>query len=216
MKRIINFLPIIFFIFLSLILSSENIEVKLLKYFYDPTTGWFLKNSHPWDFLYHFGPLPAIFMAVGGFLAFLGGFFSERLKKYKRSSLFLVLVMIIGPGLIVNTLLKDHWGRPRPRQTKQFNGKLDYHPFWKKGKAGTGKSFPSGHASMGFYLFTPYFILRKKNKLLAYSFLTLGLCTGSLIGLARMIQGGHYITDILYSGLIVYLTAVIISRFLLE
>ena len=214
LRGALSFLPIIFFIFLSLLLGRENIEVKLLKYFYNPTDGWFLKNSQPWDFLYHFGPLPAIIMASGGCIIFIGGFFSKKLKKYAPIGLFLVLVMIIGPGLIVNALLKEHWGRPRPRQTKEFNGKFNYHPFWQKGIAGTGKSFPSGHASTGFYLFTPYFVFRKKNKVVAYFFLILGLCAGSLIGIARMVQGAHYITDIIYSGLIVYLTAMIVSRFL--
>ena len=31
--------------------------------------------------------------------------------------IFLIATMAIGPGLIVNLGLKDHWHRPRPIQT---------------------------------------------------------------------------------------------------
>ncbi|GAB6888269.1 phosphatase PAP2 family protein [Desulfothermus okinawensis JCM 13304] len=184
-------------------------EITLSKYFFDPGRGWFLRNAQPWKFLYLYGPIPAIIMAGAGFLTFVSGFFIKKIKKYSRIGLYLFLVMVIGPGIIVNGILKGHWGRPRPRQTKTFNGKLPYRTFWQKGTSGMGRSFPSGHASVGFYLFTPYFVFRKKQKKWAYFFLTLGIGSGLLIGLARIIQGAHFITDIIYSGLIVYLTGLV-------
>src|SRR6476619_7728679 len=35
---------------------------------------------------------------------------------------FLISTMILAPGLLVNVLLKDHWGRPRPIDVTQFGG----------------------------------------------------------------------------------------------
>ncbi len=207
-------IPLIILFFLTLLFQTTTLEIDILKNFFDPQRGWFLKNSEPWKFLYLYGPIPALILAGGGLLVFLSGFFCERIKKYSREGLFLFLVMVVGPGLIVNVCLKDHWGRPRPRQTKEFNGKLSYHRIWQKGEAGVGRSFPSGHASTGFYLFTPYFILRKKRKGWAYLFLFAGIFSGILIGLARMIQGAHYITDIIWSGGVVYFTSLTLATFL--
>jgi len=36
--------------------------------------------------------------------------------------------------------------------------------------------------------------------------LAAGLLYGALMGLARMIQGGHFLTDVIWSGILVYLT----------
>ena len=37
-----------------------------------------------------------------------------------RATAFLLLALALGPGLIVNTALKDHWGRARPSQVVEF------------------------------------------------------------------------------------------------
>jgi hypothetical protein len=36
--------------------------------------------------------------------------------------LFILLSVILGPGLLVNLVFKDHWGRPRPRQVVALGG----------------------------------------------------------------------------------------------
>jgi membrane-associated PAP2 superfamily phosphatase len=70
------------------------------------------------------------------------------------------------------------------------------------GNKNDGNSFPSGHASIGFYLLVLYFILNKKK-----SFLFLGLAYGGIMALGRMVQGGHFLSDVLTSWFIVYITA---------
>ena len=39
-----------------------------------------------------------------------------------RTVVFLIATMALGPGLMANVLLKDHWGRSRPIDVKQFGG----------------------------------------------------------------------------------------------
>jgi lipid A 4'-phosphatase len=41
---------------------------------------------------------------------------------------FLALVLIIGPGLLANSTLKDNWGRPRPIQITEFGGPGAFAP----------------------------------------------------------------------------------------
>ena len=47
-----------------------------------------------------------------------------------RAVIFLAATMAIGPGLIVNLGFKDHWGRPRPYQTENFNGADPFKPWY--------------------------------------------------------------------------------------
>jgi membrane-associated PAP2 superfamily phosphatase len=70
-----------------------------------------------------------------------------------------------------------------------------------------GGSFASGHAAMGFYLLVPYFLLRRRAPARAAALLVVGLAFGTLVGLARMVQGAHFPSDVLWALGFVYLTA---------
>ncbi len=77
-----------------------------------------------------------------------------------RAMIFLIATMIIGPGLIVNLGFKDHWHRPRPIQTQDFNGPDPFMPWYDSG-GGCKKncSFVSGEASTGFWMVAPASVL---------------------------------------------------------
>ena len=45
----------------------------------------------------------------------------------------------------------------------------------------------------------------------AVAFLLLGLLSGSVIGLARMVAGSHFPSDVLWSGGFIYFTALLIA-----
>jgi membrane-associated PAP2 superfamily phosphatase len=60
------------------------------------------------------------------------------------------LTSIVGAGLIVNALLKEYTGRPRPREVVEFGGNWEYRAALELGIPGQGQSFPCGHCTMGF------------------------------------------------------------------
>ncbi len=185
-------------------LAGADLAVQAL--FYSPGEGWALGNREPWAFLYHFGNLPAFALGAMGGIAFVLSFFSERVRPDRTAALFVVALLAIGPGLIVNTVFKDHWGRPRPADIVQFGGTETYRSFWHPGSPDQGRSFPSGHAAVGFFLMAPYFVLRRKAPGWARRALVAGIFYGLTMGLGRMIQGGHFLTDVIWSGCMVYLT----------
>ncbi len=78
-----------------------------------------------------------------------------------------------------------------------------------------GGSFPSGHASMGFALGAPALLYRRRRPALAALFLAAGLIAGFAVGAARVVQGGHFPTDVLWAGVMVYVAAWTIHRLLL-
>ncbi len=172
---------------------------------YEPDGIWPGIDRFPWNILYDWAPAPGIVLAVLALLVCIGGFFSRSLKKQRRPAIFLLLVLAIGPGLIVNVLLKDNLGRARPREIIEYGGSHQYTEIWQKGTTGSNSSFPSGHASIAFYTMAPWFILRDTNKKAAAAFLIFGVGFGAAIGLARMLQGGHFLNDVLWAGGIVYL-----------
>jgi len=200
-------------VILTILFSVTNCDVAIERLFYSPEKGWFMRNANPWHALYQYGNFPGLALASAGLLGVVVSFFYRKAVKYRKAALFLSLVMVLGPGLVVNTGLKHYWGRPRPRQIQEFGGSAPYLPLWQKGVPGEGKSFPSGHASVAFYLFTPFFILRRTAKKWAVFFLSLGVSYGILMGIARMVQGGHFPSDVVWAGGFTYLTGLVLSCF---
>jgi lipid A 4'-phosphatase len=126
-----------------------------------------------------------------------------------RAVIFLIATIAIGPGLIVNLGLKDHWHRPRPIQTREFNGPNPFVPWYDdEGACGKNCSFVSGEAATGFWMVAPASILpspwRGPAIIAAFAF-------GIGAGLLRMAFGGHFLSDVLLGGLVT-LIVVEISR----
>jgi membrane-associated PAP2 superfamily phosphatase len=203
-------IPLTVLVILTVLISAVNADLMLAGYFYAPQRGWPSENVRPWIDLYHYGNIPPLMLGLCGLMLFIFGFFMRRIASYRKVGLFLVIYLILGPGLIVNTLFKDHWGRPRPVEVQQFGGTQKYHPVWEKGIAGQGKSFPSGHAAIGYFLFAPFFFLRRQHRGWASLFLLLGLAYGTLMGIGRMAQGGHFASDILWAWGLTYLTGLVL------
>ena len=64
---------------------------------------------------------------------------------------------------------------------------------------------------MGFYFMAPAFVCWRRRPCLALAFLLLGLSGGAVIGLARMVSGSHFPSDVLWAGGIVYYTALTLA-----
>jgi len=218
MKRAINYevwVPLSFLLGLTLLFWFTDLDIAIQNLLYSPVDGWVWAHSQPWEFLYSFGILPAFMIALPALVAFIASYGLPKIKKHRKKALFLVLLMALGPGLTVNLIFKDHWGRPRPREITQFGDTETYLPVWYKGTAGQGNSFPSGHAAMGFYVLAPFFILRDRHRRWATAFLATGVGYGLLMGLGRMIQGGHFASDVLWSGGFIYFGGLILDRIVL-
>ena len=128
-----------------------------------------------------------------------------------RAWLFLILSLAIGPGLIVNTIFKDHWGRPRPDMIREFGGEASFDPFWKPSSAcDQNCSFPSGHASMAFYTMSPGFVLPRHRRRIFLA----GCGYGLSVSVVRMAQGGHFLSDVIASFCVVFTVSYLLYRLL--
>ncbi|MBJ6725956.1 phosphatase PAP2 family protein [Geomesophilobacter sediminis] len=198
------------------LIAATGFDLLVERHFYDQVGGWVGKNFFPVTILYRFGFYPAFIVGGVALVVFFYSFITPRALCYRKGALFLVLLLVLGPGLLVNSYFKDHWGRPRPAHLQMFGGteRMPYHQIWERGVAGQGKSFPSGHAAAAFYLFAPYFVLRRRAPEKARRYLALGLIYGVFMGIARMSQGGHFPSDVLWAGGITYLVGVVLTHLL--
>jgi lipid A 4'-phosphatase len=177
-----------------------------------------LGTHQPWKLLYDCGVYPALLLGCGGFVVWIVSFFWQKIASWRDPGLFFALVLIIGPGILVNCVLKPYWSRPRPHATKTFKSSddprdppRDFVPVWWRGLGEEDSSFPSGHAAMGFYLMAPAFVFYRRRRWLAAGFLLFGLASGTTIGLARVVAGCHFPSDVLWAGGIVYFTALALA-----
>ncbi len=205
-------IPVLLLGILSLIFIFTDLDLAFHRNFYSIETGWFLKDIQPWKFIYHYGNIPALLLSIGSLIILALSPYYARIRRYAKPAIYLILVMAIGPGLLVNSILKDNWGRPRPRNITEFGGKYKYEQLLTIDPDSPGKSFPCGHASMGFYFFALYFIFRKRKKLFATATFIFALLWGGMIGLARIVQGGHFLSDVIWSAGLVYLLSFFIYK----
>ena len=195
-----------------------NLDLWISAWFYDPVSqqwSWFFS---PWCTLfYRAGTYPAVGVAVWGGVLLLQGIFHPNRRDSLKSGLFLLMVFGLGPGLTVNYVFKQHWGRPRPHQVTAFNGPHKFIPIAEPGTLrGHNSSFPSGHAAVAFYLIAPAFLVHGRRPRLANILLFAGLTFGLGMSAARVVQGGHFATDVIWSAGILYITCVVIAHLVLQ
>ena len=127
-----------------------------------------------------------------------------------RAMIFLIATLAVGPGLIVNLGLKDHWHRPRPVQTQEFNGTSPFKPWYEDdGACRKNCSFVSGEAAAGFWMVAPASVLPSpwQGPAVVASF-----AFGIGASLLRMAFGGHYLSDVVLGGLVALMVIEIARR----
>ncbi len=196
---------LLFGVAISAIINLEGWDLSVSTALHESTlgdAGWLIGKMSPWAAFYRFGEYPAVIMAIIAFIGYMLTLAGKFPRKYAKPFLVIVLTVVLGPGLIVNGILKPFWGRPRPADTVVFGGKEPYRNVFQPAGPGGGKSFVCGHCANAFAIasgvsFFPY------CPGLAGLFLGAGLTMGTLGSFARIAQGAHYLSDTVWAGIIV-------------
>ena len=173
------------------------------RLFYAPGAG-FTQIGAPWErVLYKSVDWivgAAVFASVGTLL--VGVFRNGPVGRRGKVADLLLVVLAIGPGLIVNGILKEHWGRARPRDVVEFGGDHRFTPaIVISDQCERNCSFTAGHPSAGFALAALGYAYMSRRRRWAVFAAATGF--GLLVGLARVAAGGHFLSDVLFSGFIV-------------
>ena len=189
----------------TLIFWFTDLDIKAAALFYHPENigdVWPERHWWLWKILFDYAFPFTVTGGVAALLIYLVGHFYEPGRKFRRQALYVLLVILLGPGLVVNLIVKDHWGRPRPMHIHEFGGEHQYIPPVMIGHT-PDKSFVCGHCSVGYSFFALYFLAKQYR--VWYFCLTLVLAW--TMGFTRMTSGGHFLSDILWSGYLVFLVA---------
>jgi lipid A 4'-phosphatase len=123
--------------------------------------------------------------------------------------LYLVVCILVGPLTVANLGFKDHWGRARPQSVVEFGGDKSFSPpLIESQQCQKNCSFVSGEASSIYVVcFAAAFLFPS----LAGLWILSGIVLGSAAGFVRMAEGGHFLSDVIFAGVLMALTAAIVQ-----
>lgn len=187
-------------IFIAVFYFFPNLDLWVSNLFYDPEHRFPLRKHGFSVFIYYLVRVLAYTIVIGLFLALTLNYF-KKFNKFlpsNRHIIFLLLALIIGPGLVVHQGFKEAWERARPVNITEFGGVKTYSPPLQISDQG-GKSFVSGHAAMGFYMAAFAFLATGRRRQKLYE---AGIWFGAFTGGTRIVQGAHFLSDVLFSAVV--------------
>ncbi len=193
---------VVFLIIGVLVTVGYAFDVFLSGLFYYGSAQFFLQGQDFLSVVFRDILLPLLVVYI--FILPIIGFFipiHQIYFGYKFRLKELIFIFITGVTtliLLVNVLLKNMWGRTRPNDILEFGGSDIFTPWYKFGDSCVSNcSFVSGDASVGFALIVFYFITKK------HVYIYLSVLFGVSLGFIRIIEGGHFFSDIIFSQIIV-------------
>lgn len=192
---------------LAALVSSllPQLDLALASAFYVPGRGFPLGETAPAQAIYWFvwgGSRLAIAATLLLWLASLaakGGWLAAK----RRLLGFLLLAILLGPGLIVDVGLKNHWGRARPEQIREFGGDRVFTAALRPShQCERNCSFVSGHVSGAAALMSFGWLAAPARR---RRWLAASIAAAALVGFVRIAQGGHFLSDVVFAWFAVWL-----------
>jgi lipid A 4'-phosphatase len=137
-----------------------------------------------------------------------------------REGGFILLLYGLGPGLLVNGILKSYWGRARPASVTEFGGTLDFTPpLLIADECTRNCSFVSGEGAAAVALCISLIVIlsRFRDRLSPFLFRAL-VSVAVFIALAgsllRIAAGRHFLSDTLFAAVLVLAIAAALAPLL--
>jgi lipid A 4'-phosphatase len=187
--------------------ADGAIDKAVTTWFYDGSSSadsWSHQNAWWVQVFYKGVPVLTALFAVAILTITIAGTRIREYARWRGRMVGILLLIIMGPGLIVNATLKDNWGRPRPFETVDYGGSKQFQAPFVMSDQG-GKSFPCGHCSIPFAFGALAWWSQKRS--IRAAVLAAALSIGMITGMARVAVGAHYFSDVLASAWAVALAA---------
>lgn len=192
-----------------------ELDLRVSSLFFEQ--GTFQGNQWAWpNWLYYGTPM------VGGGLsalalvimaaALLGRWLGKKwvAPAHLRRAVFGLLVVVLGVGLVVHNGFKDNWGRARPAEVQAFGGSKTYNaPLRPADQCARNCSFVSGHAAGGFVLMAIGMLGSRRSR---WRWWGAGMAAGAWVGLARIVEGRHFLGDIIFGGLLIWAVCLLLRE----
>jgi lipid A 4'-phosphatase len=194
---------------------QPGLDLKLAGRFYDPGTSAVWLGDLPLPrWLRWLSLWLVVLIAAPAVVALLVKLWAPHrpLLLPGRAILLMLVTLALGPGLVTNVVLKNHWHRPRPVDVTEFAGPQQFVPWWDpRGACVTNCSFVGGEASGAFWTLAPAALVPPSWRAFAYAG---GLAFGAGVGVLRMAAGGHFFSDVAFAGVFTFLVIWLAYRWL--
>ncbi len=126
-------------------------------------------------------------------------------------------VFALGPGLLVNVIIKQVWGRARPWRVTEFGGDLRYSQPWQISDQCTAScSFVSGEMAGATALaLVAAMVLRANRRVMGAGLYTMGVALAAAVPVftawQRIASGKHFLSDVVFAALFVALLSSLLS-----
>lgn len=185
---------------------DPQLDLDLAALGFDSSRHLFVANAQPW--VQDTRTAARIVIALLVLPAFLAIFLKlvwpqRRMLIEARAAVFLIATLALGPGVLTNLVLKDHWGRPRPIDVTELGGSDPFTPWWDpRGPCPNNCSFIAGEPSGAFWTMAGAAVVPPQWRALAYGS---ALAFGAAVGVLRMAAGAHFFTDVVFAGVFSFL-----------
>jgi lipid A 4'-phosphatase len=183
-----------------------KLDLDLVRPFFDPAAGGFWISFNPvFNGLRDLSRLIVTIVAAPAVLAIVGKLILPRRPMLVpgRAAVLMTATLALGPGLVTNLILKNHWGRPRPIDVTAFAGDQQFVPWWDpRGACLENCSFVAGEPSGAFWTLAPATLTPPAWRPLGYG---VAIVFGAGVGLVRIAGGGHFFSDVVFSGIFTFL-----------
>jgi lipid A 4'-phosphatase len=211
------------FLSVAVFLKVPAIDLWVSAHYWRPDSGFFQRHNPVVVALYDWTPivgntLVGLMLLVALFGPRLAGLATRAARPelagrlsgvWRRTAIAGICVAALSSGLIIELGLKKTIGRPRPVQTVEFGGTQPFHALFERGpNPAQHKSFPSGHAAAGFSLMMLGMFASPAWR---RRWFRIGLLAGVAVGMARIMQGGHYLSDVIFSFHAVWLSCELVA-----
>jgi len=193
------------------VLKFPAIDIYLAGLFFD---GRFHMQWQWWERALHHSVSVFLYASMA---VVVGVYALNRITRARRwgidgpKVLYLLLVLAVGAGLVVNATLKDNFGRARPRDVQEFGGPKLFTPaFVMADECRTNCSFSSGDTAGAFFSLSLAMAFGRRRALFVTS-----VVFGVAVSIARMAAGAHFFSDILVSFFVMLITADVLYHYML-
>jgi len=198
-------LVIFFFLLLSVFLAiGPTLDIFISNLFYYEKNQFVIQAYHYVSLFFRkivlsFILIYILVLPIFSFLAPIKQIYYDYYFKIK-DIFYIWSLTILSLVVFINLIFKNMWGRARPNDILELGGTNLFSPWYQISKqCSLNCSFVSGDAAVGFSLIVFYFLIKKEI------YLWLALFFGLVIGTIRIMEGGHFFSDVIFSCLFVFL-----------
>lgn len=180
-------------------LLFPGVDIAVSRLFYRPEAGFVLSGDPVLKALRKSSTLVLAMMLLGVLGRLVWAWGRRRPWGHAgRRALFVVSALALGPGLTINLVFKELWGRARPIQIEAFGGDAVFTPVWMFSDACRSNcSFVSGEGAGAAWMVGAVLVLTPARWRTVIA--PLAITYAVALSMNRLAFGGHFLSDILLS-----------------